>query len=1042
MSTVDYHRVLNRVDDVIQINVMSADEGDFLATHMPFEHLEVTDSGLGQAQARSMSEEQVYEELVKKANDRHRFIIVKGNNGTGKSHLIRWMKARMANDQKNGELENEKIVFIRRIDNTLRGAISQLLEQGVVTDPEQQKRMRNFVNSVSNMSAGELKDAILDSFISQLRNDAEEGKIEELKKAEAQGYVELLNCEPVRNRMKGSQGPITRFYELISQPGQDTVNASAPHFTAEDFNLDKDKALRDEMQQYRSVIKLINAYFSLSRNNNAQKLADVLNNYSEIVIQRTANIGGEDTTQIMYNLRKELKKQGKSLTVFIEDMTTFTGIDSELIKILSEGHTGTYSDLCRVTSVIGITNAYYSDKFKGNFQDRVTHQVLVDERSFGNPDTLYMMAARYLNACYLTREEVQGWLQDGARPKDLPYRAAAPVYEWDSVKIGDDDFTLFPFTRRALVELFHRIDHVNQTPRNFLRAVVKEQFVTYLYNQLEGSCFPSVTTDAIGSAPVTFPKMADNQVFEKFVGAADDEEKKAFRALLCFWGNAKVAGNDQSLAGLPVAFINSLKYSFITKGIPVPEETGNETEQIPEKTEETPQKQETVKREFPSSLQKQLDDIDQWVQGSGKILQTSQYLRKFVADFLHDAVNWPMEGIPTYWVDMFLRDNRKVYIENQKEKVPTKETALIVLNRNQETATVLKGLAIRDAMKDWDFDESALYQVSIAVWLERNKREFIKRISDSEKIGGMNQLLMASMTVEFYYLGIMGGLNRDEAHLKEKLFKPKNELLAEDRKKEGSKRYDEWGKLIDAMFVKTEENRFKENKEILTRMIRSTTGEALASSDNVTVWGNMVDEALNTMRRAHWDFSSWMKDKSFGKDNIIESPFLLLQEYMPRVMAVLEDEKNNFHEICEKLPEYVEDPENADSWRETVKETMSFLKNLSPYNIGYPNSYETSLAKVRATAETLAAIVRNGKAVCEANQPSAVLTFFSQDPIEMNLKKAIAVFDEIRDFAELQKKRHEAAMKESVQDSALGAEVETVKNQITALMETLKPEVK
>ena len=76
MSTVDYHRVLKRVDDVIQINVMSADEGDFLAAHMPFEHLEVTDSGLGQAQARAMSEEQVYEELVKKANDRHRFIIV------------------------------------------------------------------------------------------------------------------------------------------------------------------------------------------------------------------------------------------------------------------------------------------------------------------------------------------------------------------------------------------------------------------------------------------------------------------------------------------------------------------------------------------------------------------------------------------------------------------------------------------------------------------------------------------------------------------------------------------------------------------------------------------------------------------------------------------------------------------------------------------------------------------------------------------------------------------------------------------------------
>lgn len=102
---------------------MSASREDFLVTHMPFTNLGVTGSGSTTAATSEMSEEDVYQNLIKNPENKHRFIIVKGNNGTGKSHLIRWLQARMENDIKKEEREDEKIVFIRRIDNTLRGAI-------------------------------------------------------------------------------------------------------------------------------------------------------------------------------------------------------------------------------------------------------------------------------------------------------------------------------------------------------------------------------------------------------------------------------------------------------------------------------------------------------------------------------------------------------------------------------------------------------------------------------------------------------------------------------------------------------------------------------------------------------------------------------------------------------------------------------------------------------------------------------------------------------------------------------------------------------
>ena len=70
-------------------------------------------------------------------------------------------------------------------------------------------------------------------------------------------------------------------------------------------------------------------------------------------------LSSENAETIFAHLRRDLKKQGKNLTIFIEDFTGFTGIDQELITALSYEHGGDYQDLCRVTSVIGITNDYY-----------------------------------------------------------------------------------------------------------------------------------------------------------------------------------------------------------------------------------------------------------------------------------------------------------------------------------------------------------------------------------------------------------------------------------------------------------------------------------------------------------------------------------------------------------------------------------------------------------------------------------------------------------------------------------------------------------
>lgn len=47
-----------------------------------------------------------------------------------------------------------------------------------------------------------------------------------------------------------------------------------------------------------------------------------------------------DFKQIFLDIRKELFRLDKKLTLFIEDVTSFTGVDTALLDALIEEHTG------------------------------------------------------------------------------------------------------------------------------------------------------------------------------------------------------------------------------------------------------------------------------------------------------------------------------------------------------------------------------------------------------------------------------------------------------------------------------------------------------------------------------------------------------------------------------------------------------------------------------------------------------------------------------------------------------------------------------
>jgi hypothetical protein len=88
----------------------------FLASHTPIEHArdDRTDEGL--------TEEQIFQMFLK-SSPREVLALVHGNPGTGKSHLIHWLKLRCESALKKAELKKLVPVLIQRRTGSLKDAL-------------------------------------------------------------------------------------------------------------------------------------------------------------------------------------------------------------------------------------------------------------------------------------------------------------------------------------------------------------------------------------------------------------------------------------------------------------------------------------------------------------------------------------------------------------------------------------------------------------------------------------------------------------------------------------------------------------------------------------------------------------------------------------------------------------------------------------------------------------------------------------------------------------------------------------------------------
>lgn len=731
---------LDRVGDVINKQALSVDRATFLATHVEMDQIivEKTPHILD-----NTTEDGLLNELDKLADENnHTFMVIKGIPGTGKSHLIRWLKERYDSKQ-----PDDVTLLIERFDSSLKSTLSQIIDSGIFSEvnlPDQLNRLREATNQLTS-------DELAENIIDQLRighKQVIDGRldIEKLPPRLERNVENFLLDISIRKKLKEENGPIDRIKEFLKD-GRETRYSvkQAPGFELEDFNFSHKEM--NEIRGYKEARSLAEdlGYKSSHRVEFARYLNQILAKYA---ISHATLLSSTDLKESFGEVREKLREQGRSLALFIEDITSFTGLDRGIIDVLITPHTGEVGEkYCRLTSIIGITDGYYTDQFPDNVKERISHLVLLNSETsrnestlLKNPNKLAAFAGRYLNAIRVSSEELEKWSKEGAPLTEIPNKCDSCPHRdtchqaFGTVKFENNGVTqeigLYPYNNQALVTMYDQIDLSieSKTPRTFINGILS--FVLQSHGQkIESGKFPP-RANQLGN-DFTAPAF-DDPVYRQFIDLNSPNKAEHIKSLLLFWGDRTI--DQKSRDG--INYIGGINEKVFTAfQLPVLQQKTEErdSKKIPESTSkqtEDPSSDDTSKKD------EYLRDIDGWL--DGEALQYYEIYTRWLINFIKEFIDWDLYEVPLSQVDKIMNPGR-FSIEGQSGRVRGKP---YIFHRCREFSYILIALIELNSNDRWaDVGDSLpTHLVNLSSWVRKNENNIIDYVRYPSKKVEVNEV--------------------------------------------------------------------------------------------------------------------------------------------------------------------------------------------------------------------------------------------------------------------------------------------------------------
>jgi hypothetical protein len=752
-----------RIGEVINKEAIAIDIADFMATHAPLGQIRDVRAGGG----HELSEANLLGELIRGAqDDRHIFGVIQGIPGTGKSHLIRWLHQRYEREMST----REAVVLIERAQNSLLGTLRQIITKLDIGGDALRQQIEKLRGAADSLSARALKDSLLDNLrvASYEREESAKGKIR-------RNIQNFLLDPTVREFLQREGGPIDRVAVFLTAGRQVEATSDRPEFVAEDFQVSAALLRTLDDHGYPEARDLATA-LDLKPDLRAD-LASYLNRLLDYAISRTVSLSADDLRQTFNDLRRELRRRGKGLTLLIEDITAFTGIDLGLIDVLATQHTGEANrNFCRMTSVVGITDSYFRDRFPDNLRERVSHHLTLnsgvgDQAEAGllqNQAAATDLSARYLNAMRASRADIHVWFGDGARADYLPNPCNECPYRepchaaFGAVNIGSADglpveVGLYPFNENSIWNIYQRLDSttLSRTPRSLLYHVILDVLQTHGPKVIAGSFPPPAKELAAGIPDRNLPALA-KPVQQRLLSSQAGPDAQRIQSLILFWGDGTIDARGEGASRTIGTLAPDVFRSFGVGQIEGVAFDGQIEPLIVDPPIIDPPIIDPPSSELRPGT-KYDADIERWRNG-GRLDQYED-LRKFLVSFIESAVDWTLHSVAAGMVDERMKPGR-FEIEGQSGRAVGDR---VILPRSDELAYVLQALADLNIYGSQLRPETlGAHMVTLGAWLRANEQQVISFVLQPSREQPSPMSLVEMLTIDCLLLDVIGDNLRND----------------------------------------------------------------------------------------------------------------------------------------------------------------------------------------------------------------------------------------------------------------------------------------
>lgn len=697
----------------------------FLATHAPITRVRIGDTD------RTLSDAKVFESIAR-LSARENVVLVHGAPGTGKSHLINWIKLRYDHAVEIGEQSGVMPVLVRRRTGSLKDALEQLVEQL----PERfHTYLEPVQTAIDRISEKEARKKLATELHLELGIRREEAGKERLPRT-IRHLAEAFHAEGFGAWLCREGGVIDRNIQQLISPSEVHDRESFPRFTAEEFRISNPQQ-RSRGLNTDNVLRLIDELEDEPKS--AEQAAALCNESLRGALRELMGLGNAALSTILRGIRQDLRKENMRLILLIEDVSTLSVLDDEVVNAVEPQDD---ASLCDLTAVLGMTEQAYQ-RLRDNQYQRIAGSGLIlsfpkdaSADAWVDDDAqIDRFVARYLNAARLSDINVEQIADRRRKSGDVGLSACddCPVREschaaFGSVAFDPDTVVgLFPFRPGTAHYLLDNLDStqigVRPTQRGLLDHVTKP-VMRYVSAVADGERH-ALTLPVNRRPPTDWQTLT-----EIFLGGWAQIERERYRLLAEAWTPkvraADIAGDLRSLlkpfslpdysAKAPAAApVSSVGASAQTQAADV----------SPAQTAPSPESPSPA-TPVDAALQKRLDGLlnrlDRWMNNDK--LETPRDYQDVLIKFLKGAL--PLEDIrsPAIPAQRKLRDADRgsIRIEDATTQA-TPNRISFHFARSEDTLQLIRALIHHDIEGggSWNFPGAERYKRIVARWLRTHQ---------------------------------------------------------------------------------------------------------------------------------------------------------------------------------------------------------------------------------------------------------------------------------------------------------------------------------